>query len=380
MFNRSIPLIWCLLHEIRISAPIFECQWLPLVFHPRWFFLRSAELGPPVSLSKTVLPKCGLDLFWIGLFRTDSLFRMHIMSLTVFLFFLIGRMLFGWAAGVDADIKDAADVDIDFDPFKWRPFDSASIMFGIGFIGGGIPIGGGGGGTVNPPKPRGIKSSLSSSECRSVKSKSHSVNGRTIFFTNSSQCNSFSDFFGSGFLISWSLLGDLCVWKNKQRIHLAPNGGGMVSTVLTAICLLCFYFSLDLLWLSRSNRTCRSYRQCDFGFSLLAHLLVDCLVFVWDPLRCDHVWFAIAIVFHHFHSNLYGKKDMINTEVNVRFQFVFNNKTRRLIQNCTLSSKKHNTSIAFMQNNERRKAVKRPALTLVAIGSGHFFNARCAVG
>lgn len=83
-------------------------------------------------------------------------------------------------------------------------------MFGIGFIGGGIPIGGGGGGTDNPPKPRGIKSSLSSSECRSVKSKSHSVNGRTIFFTNSSQCNSFSDFFGSGFLISWSLLGDLC--------------------------------------------------------------------------------------------------------------------------------------------------------------------------
>lgn len=69
-------------------------------------------------------------------------------------------------------------------------------------------MGGGGGGT-EPPRPRGIKSSLSSSERRSVKSKSHNVNGLVIFFTNSSQCSSFSDFFGSGFLISWSLLGDL---------------------------------------------------------------------------------------------------------------------------------------------------------------------------
>lgn len=121
-------------------------------------------------------------------------------------------MLFCGVAGAvvaGAGIKD--DVETDFDPFKWRPLDSASMMFGIGFMGGGIPMGGGGGGTANPPKPRGIMSSLSSSECRSVKSKSHSVNGRTIFFTSSSQCNSFSDFFGSGFRISWSLLGDLCV-------------------------------------------------------------------------------------------------------------------------------------------------------------------------
>lgn len=62
---------------------------------------------------------------------------------------------------------------------------------------------------------RGIKSSLSSSERKSVKSKSHSVNGLVIFFTNSSQCSSFSDFFGSGFLISWSLLGDLIIQRPK---------------------------------------------------------------------------------------------------------------------------------------------------------------------
>lgn len=72
--------------------------------------------------------------------------------------------------------------------------------------GGGIPIGGGGGGTEFP-RPRGVISSISSSARKSVKSKSHSVNGRVIFLTSSSQCNSFSDFFGSGFLIS--LLGDL---------------------------------------------------------------------------------------------------------------------------------------------------------------------------
>lgn len=98
-----------------------------------------------------------------------------------------------------------------FDPFMnscRRIGGGGSKLVFIAFIGGGIPIGGGGGGT-DPPRPRGNKSSLSSSGRRSVKSKSHKVNGRVIFFISSSQCSSFSDFFGSGFLISWSLLGDL---------------------------------------------------------------------------------------------------------------------------------------------------------------------------
>lgn len=108
----------------------------------------------------------------------------HLRLRTVFLFFLM--VLLGIVA---------------FEPFICRKFGGGSEFVCIGFIGGGMPIGGGGGGT-DPPRPRGIRSSLSSSERRSVKSKSHNVNGRVIFFISSSQCNSFSDFFGSGFRIS----------------------------------------------------------------------------------------------------------------------------------------------------------------------------------
>lgn len=102
--------------------------------------------------------------------------------------------------------------DAVFDPFMCRKFCGCSRLVFIGFIGGGMPghIGGGGG---TDEIDRGNRSSLSSSARRSVKSKSHSVNGRVIFFISSSQCSSFSDFFGSGFRISWSLLGDL---KYKQ--------------------------------------------------------------------------------------------------------------------------------------------------------------------
>lgn len=72
---------------------------------------------------------------------------------------------------------------------------------GIDFnIGGGARIGGGGG-TFPLPTP-GITSFISSSGSKSVKSRSHSVNCRTMLFLISSQCNSFSDFFGSAFLIS----------------------------------------------------------------------------------------------------------------------------------------------------------------------------------
>lgn len=103
-------------------------------------------------------------------------------------------------------------------------------------IGGGIPIGGGGGGTA-PPKPRGAKTSFSSSSFRSVKSRSHSLRGREIFRTNSSQCSSFSDFLGSTFLISWSVLGDL---KKLQELLLGIDI--RYQSTLTWICLLCFYF------------------------------------------------------------------------------------------------------------------------------------------
>lgn len=75
---------------------------------------------------------------------------------------------------------------------------------GIGFIiiiGGGGPRIGGGGGILPPPMP-GTKSFASSSGNKSVKSRSQSVNGLTILFRMPSQCSSFSDFFGSGFLIS----------------------------------------------------------------------------------------------------------------------------------------------------------------------------------
>lgn len=63
---------------------------------------------------------------------------------------------------------------------------SVALCHTSGLSGERIPIGGGGGGTVLP-RPRGNDSSLSSSECKSVKSKSHNVNGLIIFFTNSSQ-------------------------------------------------------------------------------------------------------------------------------------------------------------------------------------------------
>lgn len=99
-----------------------------------------------------------------------------------------------------------------FEPFKRRTFGGTRLVDGgaRGFIigGGTFPIGGGGGG-MQLPIPRGAKSSLSSADNKSVKSKSHNFNGLIIFLINSSQCNSFSDFFGSCFLISWSLLGEL---------------------------------------------------------------------------------------------------------------------------------------------------------------------------
>lgn len=72
---------------------------------------------------------------------------------------------------------------------------------GIGLsIGGGARIGGGGG--TLPVASPGIVSFISSSGRKSVKSRSHKVNGRTIPLRMPSQCNSFSDFFGSAFLIS----------------------------------------------------------------------------------------------------------------------------------------------------------------------------------
>lgn len=112
----------------------------------------------------------------------------------------------------------AVETVVPFDPFRYscRIMGGGSKLACIAFMGGGIPMGGGGG--TDPPKPRGIKSSLSSSVQRSVKSKSHNVSGRVIFFISSSQCSSFSDFFGSGFLISWSLLGDLRFKKSKDCI------------------------------------------------------------------------------------------------------------------------------------------------------------------
>lgn len=69
-------------------------------------------------------------------------------------------------------------------------------------------MGGGGGGTplVTFTGPR---TSTSSSELRSVKSRSQSSRGRFSFLTNSSQCNSFSDFFASwGFVGRLSPVGD----------------------------------------------------------------------------------------------------------------------------------------------------------------------------
>lgn len=79
-----------------------------------------------------------------------------------------------------------------------------------GIIGGGMPPpnGGGGGGTP-APKPRGANTSFSSSEFKSVKSRSQRLSGRIILRTSSSQCSSFSDFFGSTFLTSWSKLDEL---------------------------------------------------------------------------------------------------------------------------------------------------------------------------
>lgn len=69
--------------------------------------------------------------------------------------------------------------------------------------GGGTKLGGGGG-IDEPHNPRGIKTFISSSSVKSLKSKSQSMRSRSIFFTNSSQCSSISDFFGSGFLRSFS--------------------------------------------------------------------------------------------------------------------------------------------------------------------------------
>lgn len=193
-----VPLILYLLPAIQISVLIFVCRSLQLVFRPKSFCQQSPELNPLESLSKTISPKINdrndiafqlLHVLW---------FRDWIKSLgtrTVFLFFFIVLSLL-------------VPLLFDFDPFMRRKLCGGSRFMFIAFIGGGIPIGGGGGGT-DPIPPRGKRSSLSSSERRSVKSKSHNVNGRVIFLISSSQCSSFSDFFGSGFRISWSLLGDL---------------------------------------------------------------------------------------------------------------------------------------------------------------------------
>lgn len=119
--------------------------------------------------------------------------------LTVFLFFLIVLPLVVASAGLG--------------PFTCRKLGGGARFVGGGangfIIGGGTLLIGGGGGGIQLPIPRGAKSSLSSADSKSVKSRSHNFNGLVMFLINSSQCSSFSDFFGSCFLISWSLLGDL---------------------------------------------------------------------------------------------------------------------------------------------------------------------------
>lgn len=204
----NVPCPLDLLHAIQINARFFACQWPFWAIRPRWFWQLLPESNPLVLLSKTVSPKLIRKLCII----IGNLCKKTI-NLTVFLFFLI--------------VFPLVVASFVFGPFTCRILGSGTRFVRGGANGliigdGAHPIGGGGGG-IQFPIPRGAKSSLSSSDNKSVKSKSHNFNGLVMFFINSSQCNSFSDFFGSCFLISWSLLGELilimCARKNgRDRI------------------------------------------------------------------------------------------------------------------------------------------------------------------
>lgn len=185
-------------------------------------------------------------------------------------------------------------------PLHWSFWLTPLCIGAIWFIGGGgkfiigggitmpdIPIGGGGGGPT--PRPRGAKSSTSSSICRSVKSRSHNRNGRDIFLTSSSQCNSFSDFFGSCFLISWSTLGDLLKRERKKAIFycwLLDQG----------ISMNCYREMSPLLLLlanpSLAFEISPDMSPIRFGFSscgLIGKLLSFCVksLTVWSRFSCN---------------------------------------------------------------------------------------------
>lgn len=119
------------------------------------------------------------------------------------------------------------------------------ISGGGGFktpLGGGAACGGGGGG-IPTPNPLGADGSFSSSEFKSVKSKSHKFNGRVIFFTSSSQWSSFSDFLTStGFLISWSILEDLEI-SPRLLLLASPSFAFEISPVKSLSQITCCFSS-----------------------------------------------------------------------------------------------------------------------------------------
>ena len=119
-------------------------------------------------------------------------------SLTVFLLFLVASLPL-WCNWTPKYVLGGRGKEL-------LPPDGGGIggggMLGIIGIGGGnmqpFCIGGGGGG--GGPKPllrTGFSGSLSSSICKSVKSRSQIWSGRSSVSSRLSQCNSFSDFFGS---------------------------------------------------------------------------------------------------------------------------------------------------------------------------------------
>ncbi len=116
---------------------------------------------------------------------------------------------------------------------------------GIG--GGGRPLrlggGGGGGGPNALVRTDGFNGSLSSSCCKSVKSRSQICSGRSNVSSRLSQCNSFSDFLGSTLPVerafcslklrrSWrdldfvnsSLAFEMMPLKSPNRLHFSSVG------------------------------------------------------------------------------------------------------------------------------------------------------------
>lgn len=183
------------------------------------------------------------------------------------------------------------------DPFIYRLIGGGTRFIdgganGFIIIGGGIfPIGGGGGG-MDVPMPRGAKSSLSSVDSKSVKSKSHNFNGRVIFRINSSQCNSFSDFFGSGFLISWSLLGDLIAFE--LRLFNEAKQYFVVNWIYRAISPLLLLFARPSLAFE-INPVISPMRFCTFSScGLIGKLLSFCVrsLTVWSRFNCSKSFFS----------------------------------------------------------------------------------------